>query len=80
MLAEKRQLADELIDGDGEVGLTELPDDELLGCSSPPRGSPMVPSQCRTRLLSCALQSRPHVRPWPRRPPDGDVPDAVELR
>ena len=30
MLAEKRQLADELIDGDGEVGLTELPDDELL--------------------------------------------------
>ena len=26
MLAEKRQLADELIDGDGEVGLTELPD------------------------------------------------------
>ncbi len=30
MLAEKRQLADELINGDGEVGLTELPDDELL--------------------------------------------------
>ena len=30
MLTEKRQLADELIDGDGEVGLTELPDDELL--------------------------------------------------
>ena len=30
MLAEKRQLADELIDGDGEVGLAELPDDELL--------------------------------------------------
>ena len=30
MLAEKRQLADELIDSDGEVGLTELPDDELL--------------------------------------------------
>ena len=30
MLAETRQLADELIDGDGEVGLTELPDDELL--------------------------------------------------
>ena len=30
MLPEKRQLADELIDGDGEVGLTELPDDELL--------------------------------------------------
>ena len=30
MLAEKRQLADELIDGDGEVGRTELPDDELL--------------------------------------------------
>ena len=30
MLAEKRQLADELIDGDGEVNLTELPDDELL--------------------------------------------------
>ena len=30
MLAEKRQLADELIDGDGEVGITELPDDELL--------------------------------------------------
>ena len=30
MLAEKRQLVDELIDGDGEVGLTELPDDELL--------------------------------------------------
>ena len=28
MLAEKRQLADELIDG--EVGLTELPYDELL--------------------------------------------------
>ena len=30
MIAEKRQLADELIDGYGEVGLTELPDDELL--------------------------------------------------
>ena len=30
MLTEKRQLADELIDGDGEVGLTELADDELL--------------------------------------------------
>ena len=30
MLAEKRQLADELIDGDGEVNLTELSDDELL--------------------------------------------------
>ena len=30
MLTEKRQLADELIDGAGEVGLTELPDDELL--------------------------------------------------
>ena len=30
MLTEKRQLTDELIDGDGEVGLTELPDDELL--------------------------------------------------
>ena len=30
MLTEKRQLADELIDGNGEVGLTELPDDELL--------------------------------------------------
>ena len=30
MLAEKRQLADELIDGDGEVNRTELPDDELL--------------------------------------------------
>ena len=30
MLAKKRQLADELIGGDGEVGLTELPDDELL--------------------------------------------------
>ena len=30
MLTEKRQLADELIDGDGQVGLTELPDDELL--------------------------------------------------
>ena len=26
----ERQLADELIDGDGQVGLTELPDDELL--------------------------------------------------
>ena len=30
MIAEKRQLAHELIDGDGEVNLTELPDDELL--------------------------------------------------
>ena len=30
MLAEKRQLADELIDGHGEVNLTELLDDELL--------------------------------------------------
>ena len=30
MLTEKRQLADELIDGASEVGLTELPDDELL--------------------------------------------------
>ena len=30
MIAEKRQLADELLDGDGEVNLTELPDDELL--------------------------------------------------
>ena len=30
MIAEKRQLAAELIDGDGEVNLTELPDDELL--------------------------------------------------
>ncbi len=31
MIADKRQLADELLDGDdGEVNLTELPDDELL--------------------------------------------------
>ena len=30
MLTEKRQLADELIDGDGEVNVTELSDDELL--------------------------------------------------
>ena len=30
MIAEKRQLADELLDGDNEVNLTELRDDELL--------------------------------------------------
>ena len=30
MIADKRQLADDLLDGAGEVNLTELPDDELL--------------------------------------------------
>jgi len=30
LIEEKRQLADELLVGDGEVNLTELPDDELL--------------------------------------------------
>ena len=30
MIAEKRQLADDLLDGDGEVNLTELSDDELI--------------------------------------------------
>ena len=30
MIADKRQLADDLLDGDGEVNLTELADDELL--------------------------------------------------
>ena len=30
MIAEKRKLADDLLDGDGEVNLTELPDDELI--------------------------------------------------
>jgi non-specific serine/threonine protein kinase len=30
MIAEKRQLADEILSGDSEVNLTELPDDELL--------------------------------------------------
>ena len=40
MLAEKRQLADELIDGDGEVGLTELPDDELLDLVRLTRAAP----------------------------------------
>ena len=47
MLTEKRQLADELIDGDGEVGLTELP---TTSCSTwcvstsraPPRRNPAV--------------------------------------
>ncbi len=48
MLAEKRQLADELIDGAGEVGLTELPDDELLDLvrldvARGPRRNPAVP-------------------------------------
>ena len=30
MIAEKQQLADEILDGDGEIKLTELPDDELM--------------------------------------------------
>jgi non-specific serine/threonine protein kinase len=30
MIAEKRELADEILSGDSEVNLTELPDDELL--------------------------------------------------
>ena len=30
MIAEKRKLADDLLDGDGEVNLTELSDDELI--------------------------------------------------
>ena len=30
MIAEKRQLADEVLAADGEVNLTELPDDELM--------------------------------------------------
>ena len=30
MIAEKRQLADDLLDGDSEINLTELSDDELL--------------------------------------------------
>ena len=30
MIADKRQLADDLLDGTGEVNLTELADDELL--------------------------------------------------
>jgi non-specific serine/threonine protein kinase len=30
MIAEKRQLADEILSCDSEVNLTELPDDELL--------------------------------------------------
>ena len=30
MIAEKRKLADDLIDGDGKIDLTELSDDELI--------------------------------------------------
>ena len=30
MIAQKRQLADDLLDGGGEIDLTELSDDELI--------------------------------------------------
>jgi non-specific serine/threonine protein kinase len=30
MIAEERQLADDLLDGGGEIDLTELSDDELI--------------------------------------------------
>ncbi len=30
MIAEKQQMADEILSTDGEVNLTELPDDELM--------------------------------------------------
>ncbi len=30
MIAEKRQLADDLMDGGGEIDLTDLSDDELI--------------------------------------------------
>ncbi len=30
MIAEKRQFADDLLDGGGEIDLTELSDDELI--------------------------------------------------